>query len=479
MAVTTTSVSNRATTRRGFLTGGLKGLLAGAAPGLPTVAAAEDAPNPLADPRVRMAHLLRRAGFGATPAELDQYLAMGYEATVDWLLNYQDRPDPADVLAEVLAFDFTRRDELKRWWVARMLKTNRPLQEKMTLFWHGLLTSGFSKVNKPELMKQQNELLRANALGNVRTLLKAVSKDAAMLVWLDGNNSRKKAANENYARELMELFTMGIGNYTEADVKESARAFTGWTINKDTLQAEFRKAQHDDGVKTFLGQTGRWSADDIVDIILRQRVAAEYLSRRLFTFFGYRNPSHDTVGLLADVFSASNWDIKAVMRALLLSDEFSSSQAYRALVKSPADYVVGVLRTLKVETDGDGMPFQLREMGQDILDPPNVAGWPGGGAWINSATWLQRVNFANGLITRRKGSPSASLAIAQPGEDSRALSQRLIDLLLDGNFDPDRRASVEAWIYQNAPATLTTAFLNRQGRHLAYLLLASPDYQLA
>ncbi len=479
MPVTTNSRPNGAATRRGFLTGGLLSLLAGAAPGLPTVAAAEDAPNLLTQPRVRMAHLLRRAGFGATPAQLDQFVAMGYEATVDWLLNFQDRPDAADARLEGMQFDFAKREELKRWWVVRMLATDRPLQEKMTLFWHGLLTSGFSKVNKPELMQQQNELLRAHALGNVRTLLKAVSKDPAMLVWLDGNNSRKKAANENYARELMELFTMGIGNYTEADVKESARAFTGWTVNRDTFQAEFRWAQHDGGVKTFLGQTGRWGGDDIVDIILRQRVTAEYLSRRLFSFFGYRNPSRDTVGLLADVFTGSNWDIKAVMGALLLSDEFSSAPAYRALVKSPAEYLVGLLRTLNVETDGAGMPFQLREMGQDLLDPPNVAGWPGGGAWINSATWLQRVNFANGLITRRKGAPSASLTVAQPGDDPRALSQRLIDLLLDGNFDPARRANIEAWIYQNAPATLTTAFLNRQGRHLAYLLLASPDYQLA
>jgi uncharacterized protein (DUF1800 family) len=426
-----------------------------------------------------MSHLLRRAGFGASPEEIDQYLAMGYDATVDWLLNYDGRPEPAEDKIASLTFDMTKREDLKRWWFVRMRYTNRPLQEKMTLFWHGLLTSGFSKVNRPDLLLRQNDLLRVNALGNFQTLMIAVSQDPAMLLWLDGNNSRRQAPNENYARELMELFTMGIGNYTETDVKEAARAFTGWTVNRTTGEAEFNPRAHDAATKTFLGQTGNWDGNDIVDIIMRQRATAEYISKRLFSFFAYRNPASATVSHLADVFTDSGYNIKQVVREILLSPEFSSPQAYRALVKSPVELVVGALRTLGLETDATGLPYATRLMGQDIFDPPNVAGWPGRPAWLNSATWLQRVNFMNTLVTRRKGPEGATLVMAADGGDPRVLGQRLLDTLVDGNLGACRRDALESYIYAGAPTTLTAAFANRQGRHLVYLLLASPEYQLA
>ena len=462
--------------RRAFLGGGMLSALRAAesAPVRPAEAAGA---NPLDDPRIRIRHLLRRAGFGATPQEVDQFVAMGYEATVDWLLNYDDREDAAEAQLASLEFDFTKREDLKRWWFVRMLTTNRPLQEKMTLFWHGLLTSGFSKVNNPLEMKAQNELLRANALGNFQNLVTQISTDAAMLRWLDGNNSRRKAPNENYARELMELFTMGIGNYTETDVKESARAFTGWTVNKDGA-VTFNSKQWDDGVKTFLGETGRFNASDIVAIIVRKRVTAEYIAKRLFGFFGYRNPDRNATVPLADVFQSSGYNIKAVMRALLLSPEFSSPQAYRALVKSPVELVVGVHRDLGIASDGAGLAGQTRAMGQDLLDPPNVAGWPGGPAWLNSATWMQRVNWLNSIATRRKGEAGTVLALPTTG-DPRRLSQTLVAQLLDGNLDADRRAAIEGYVYDGAPGQLTVNFANRQGRHLAYLLLASPEYQLA
>lgn len=463
--------------RRGLLTAGLLTALSGREAVLPP--RAEATPNPLGDPRVRTAHLLRRAGFGASPAEVEQFTAMGYQAAVDWLLFYDDRPDAALEKLPTFSFDTTKREDLKRWWLLRMRYTDRPLQEKMTLFWHGLLTSGFGKVNSIQALEAQNELLRANALGNYQALLIGISKDPAMLHWLDGHNSRKRSPNENYGRELLELFSMGIGNYTEDDVKAAARAFTGWLVNKDYSAAEFRPREWDDGEKTFLGQTGRWDGNDIIDIICRQRATAEYISKRLFSFFAYRNPMPETVSRLADVFTHSGYNIRAVMREIFLSPEFSSAQAYRALVKSPVELVVGTLRTLGLDTDGEGLAYQTRIMGQDIFNPPNVAGWPGGAAWLNSATWLQRVNYANAVVVKRKGPEGTVLAMDSGAGSPAGLLQHYLGNLVDGQMDSERRTAIEAFARAGAPATLTPQFMNRQARHLVYLLMAGPEYQLA
>lgn len=470
---------------------GRRGLLAGAALAALTVGdsvrlpAAGAAPNPLADPRVRTAHLFRRAGFGATPEELDQFTAMGYDAAVDWLLTADQRPDAAETLVGPFVVDPAKpegqnREALRRWWLLRMRYTDRPLHEKMTLFWHGLLTSGFRKVNSVAFMHRQNEFLRANALGNFQTLLVGIAKDPAMLQWLDGNNSRRRAPNENFARELLELFSMGIGHYTEHDVREAARAFTGWSINREMGEAQFNPRQWDDGVKTFLGHTGRWDGNDIIDIVVRQRATAEYVSRRIFAFLAYRDPEPATVARLADVFTASGYNVRMVVREVLLSPEFSSARAYRALVKSPVELVVGALRALDIDTDGEGLPYQTRVMGQDLFDPPNVAGWPGGAAWLTSAFWLRRVNFVNAVVTRRRGPQpqTARLAAAAPASPADLVG-RFADLLVDGVLAPERRAIIEAVALADAPETLTPQYLNRQGRHLLYLLLGGPEYQLA
>jgi len=476
--------------RRGLLGAGLLAALSGADGGM-QLQAAEATPNPLDDARVRTAHVLRRAGFGASPAEIDQFVAMGYQPTVDWLLFSEDRPDAADALVEPFVYDPTpdsnpptgkegkQREAFKRWWLLRMRYTSRPLVEKMTLFWHGLLTSGFGKVNSVPYLQQQNELLRANALGSYQSMLIGVSKDPAMLLWLDGNNSRKRSPNENYGRELMELFSMGIGNYTEEDVKSAARAFTGYLVNQQTGKVEFRPREWDEGEKTFLGQTGRWDGNDIIDIICRQRTTAEYISKRLFSFFAYRNPAPATVSRLADVFQTSGYNIRMVMREIFLSPEFVSPQAYRALVKSPVELVVGTLRTLDLDTDADGLPYQTRIMGQDIFNPPNVAGWPGGAAWLSNSVWLQRINWLNSMVTKRNGPEGTILAMNEGAGTPAGLLHAYTRDLVDGVLEPDRRAAIEGLALQGAPATLTPQFLNRQARHAVYLLLASPDYQLA
>lgn len=436
----------------------------------------------LNSPRSRIAHLLRRAGFGASKADLNHFEALGYEATVSWLLDFNSIFDPAEDRLAGLEFDFTKGEDLKRWWLIRMRYTTRPLQEKLTLFLHGLLTSGLSKV-PPQFMRTQNELLRAQGMGSYRDLLVAVSRDPAMLLWLDGNNSRKQHPNENYARELMELFTIGIGNYSEDDVQEAARAFTGWRVNKETFQSSFFPRAYDNDVKTFMGHTGRLTDVQVIDIILGRRAAAEYLARRLWSFFAYPGPEPEVVGSLADTLSASGYNIGVALQHIFLSDAFSSARAYHSIIKSPVDLVVSTLRVLELDLPVLGLPYLTRIMGQDVFNPPNVAGWPGGPTWLNSALWLQRANFANSVATRRKGDPETVIELMGLMEreglaDLAGLRDYLVELLLDGQIGDESLAALNAYLGSSASARRTATVVNRKGRGLLYLLLASPEYQL-
>ncbi|MBM2831359.1 MAG: hypothetical protein HW414_411 [Dehalococcoidia bacterium] len=243
-------------------------------------------PSPAPEPlRPRIARLLRRAGFGASKTELDRFAAMGLDATVSYLLDYEKVSDAdLDLRLESQKLDLSKLPNLQRWWTLRMLYTQRPLLEKMTLFWHGLLTSGISRVGRAEFMMRQNQLFRQQALGSFPDLLNAISRDPAMLIWLDSQSNQKSAPNENFAREIMELFTMGVGNYSEQDVRESARAFTGWFLRRNEFS--FEPSQHDNGVKTFLGESGTFSGDDIVDIIIKKPATSDFICRKLFSFFG-------------------------------------------------------------------------------------------------------------------------------------------------------------------------------------------------
>src|SRR5256885_2473737 len=260
--------------------------------------------------RVRAAHLLRRDGFGATSAELDRYAAMTSTMMTESVLSYQSTSNAA-LEAQLPTLDLASDKgptpgAVQAWWLQRMVQTARPLEEKMTLFWHGLLTSGLDKAG-PAQMYAQNQLFRKMALGNFDDLLKAVSKDPAMMIYLDTETNRKGKPNENYARELMELFTTGIGHYTEGDVRESARAFTGWTLEgaqqrRLTTDSVFVPRLHDDGPKTFMSRTGNFAGDDIIDMLVPLRVTAERLSTRLFSFFAYPNPEPEIVHHLADTF---------------------------------------------------------------------------------------------------------------------------------------------------------------------------------
>jgi uncharacterized protein (DUF1800 family) len=358
-----------------------------------------------------MAHLYRRAGFGATRDQLEAALARGYEASVDELLH----PENAPPLEEDLIYRYwpdmkesRQIDPAQSLWVFRMINTHRPLEEKMALFWHYLFATGFGKLNHAKVMTNQVATFRKHALGDFRTLLVDVSKDPAMIFWLDNHTNTKRVHNENYGRELLELFSMGIGNYTEDDVKNCARAFTGWTL-KPTIPAaqpygrfdwefEFRPDLHDYGEKEFLGERGNFDGTDIIDIIVRQPSTAHFVAVRLYTYFVSDTPDLGAIEELASVYTATNYDIRAMLRWLLLSDYFRSDKAYFAKVKSPAEHVVGIMRLVEDFTFPKhgirDISLECRYMGQDLLNPPSVEGWHVGKEWIDTGILVERINFA-------------------------------------------------------------------------------------
>jgi uncharacterized protein (DUF1800 family) len=407
---------------------------------------------------------MRRSGFGASPQELDRFVAMGTAEATKALVNYQQTSNQR-LEASLPAFDPTvmgggrQASSLQAWWLTRMVGTARPLEEKMTLFWHGLLTSGLDK-SGPGQMYQQNQLFRRMAMGNLDDLLKAVSKDPAMMVYLDTETNRKGKPNENYARELMELFTTGIGHYTEDDVRESARAFTGWTLGRgkqrDALTSSFVARYHDDGLKTFLGKTGTFTGDDIVDMLVPMRATAERLTARLFSFLAYPNPEPEIVQHLADVFQKNRYNVGAVVKEILTMDAFYSPRAYRALVKSPAEYVAQTLRALGTASVTGPAIAAMGQMGQVLFYPPNVAGWPAGTSWVNSSTLLTRINFAAGVA--QKAAPTSTIA-GLP---------KLLETFIDGNVTPSTKDVL----------THSAARPGQNSVTLMYFVLATPEYQL-
>ena len=386
------------------------------------------------------AHLLRRMGFGGTPEEIEQLAARGREGAVDYLIAYGqvDNRTMEDQLAR--GFDFSdpfnfskfNRYDLQRWWFTRMVYTSCPFEEKMTLFWHNHFATAVSKV--PEIfMYTQNKLLRANALSRFDTLLLAVAQDPAMLIWLDGITNVAGKANENFGREVMELFTMGIRdvvtqepNYSEADVKEVARAFTGWKFfhpREATDPYEYRffvnPPEHDNTAKTVFAGTpyqaaGNFDGRDIVDLLAARRATARFLVWKLFKFFVYpladSQADRATVEKFADIYMTQNHSIKALVRAIFTSDEFFSERARFALVKSPVELIVGGIRMLGAQyaygtsafQDGANLPAILSVfLGQELFNPPDVAGWRLGLDWINTSTLLNRFTFASLLASNR------------------------------------------------------------------------------
>jgi len=364
--------------------------------------------------RRQAAHLARRTGFGPTPAEVDGLAAHGVEGAVDSLLHprepeidFTSYPDSAKLFDPKV-----RNVTAVMWWLDRMLRTKRPLVEKMTLFWHGHFATSINKV-PANYMVGQIDLFRSQALGNFRTLLLSVSKDPAMLIWLDNRYNFAAHPNENFAREIMELFALGLGNYTEDDIKAGARAFTGWTLDKDG-HFIFREALHDPGMKTFLGRTGPWNGDDIINIIVAQPIHQRYLCRNLLEYFVYSDPEPALVDALAQVYALSGYDIAKTVGSIIRSNVFYSTRAYRALPKSPIEFTLGLLRYMDVKQVPADMPGWLFRMGQYPLAPPSVKGWDGGPTWISTSTLLARFNLVNRVVKAAPPRPAAAAPAMSP-----------------------------------------------------------------
>src|ERR671939_1874297 len=370
-----------------------------------------------------MAHLFRRAGFGAPRDELEAAVARGYEATVETLLHPEDAPEVEEDLLQryyIDAKESFQLDGAQVGWVYRMATTQRPLEEKMALFWHGLFATGFNKCDDPRVITLQINMFRRHGLSNFQELLVELSRDPAMIYWLDNCQSRGNAPNENYGRELLELFSMGIGNYVEDDVKAAARAFTGWTLmptlprqpyGRFDWEFEYRPDLHDDSEKTFLGETGRWNGEDIINIICKQPAAARFIARHMYDFFvadevpvpsWRQTPPRDpeAINILEKAYFDSGYEIKAMLRALLTSEFFKAPSVRFAKVKSPAEMVAGLMRMVGEHRDEikPGL-FEISQepkyMGMDLMNPPTVEGWHTGHEWIDSGTLVERINFAS------------------------------------------------------------------------------------
>jgi len=449
---------------------------------------------------------MRRAGFGASRGELDALAARGYDALVDDLLHPERFPQiDEDVLKRY--FDGESINIAAGAWIYRMINSQRPLEEKMTLFWHHVFATAFSKSNHVPSSVQQIDTFRQVGMTNLRTILLELSRDPAMIYWLDNNENHNGEPNENYGRELLELFSMGVGNYSELDIKMAARAFTGWTFSQPIPLYPFghhrahfvyHPEDHDDSVKTFLGHTGRLNGEDILDIIVKQPAAARFIARHMYNFFVADEPQvpswHDlpprdpaAVDALVRASTDSDGDIRAMLRVLFSSDFFKEARFQR--VKSPVELVVGTIKLTGTHRFPQKSLLDLESattlMGQTLFNPPTVEGWHTGREWIDGGTLNERVNFAvNELSDPSK--PGILDIVRRLGEAGSALSpEDLVDRALDlmgalAVSDETRAALVDAATSGSARRVEGEADAKRDSTRvtrLLQLIAASPEYQ--
>jgi uncharacterized protein (DUF1800 family) len=468
----------------------------------------------MADERLAlMAHLLRRAGFGASREELEAYAARPYEDVVEELVNPERMPDmDDDLLARYYPHLGANIDNPQPWngrWIWRMVNSKRPLEEKMALFWHHVFATGWTKSEHTPTMVRHIDMLRKNGLANFRTLLLDLSRDPAMIYWLDNNENHGRSINENYGREILELFSMGIGNYTEQDIKECARAFTGWTFEHAIplypyghydSHFVYKAEDHDNGVKTFLGHTGNFNGEDIVDIIAQQEATARFICRHLYNFFvadeqqvpawSVTDPRDPTaIATLMTAFRESDADIRSVMRVLFNSEFFKAARFSR--VKAPIELVAGVIKLAGthrgVEPGLTAFDAATRVMGQTLMDPPTVEGWHTGKEWIDGGTLTERINFAVSQVSDiTKPGPRAIIqrieAFGRPLAPDEAVDN-VLDLVGPLDVQPETRAALVDMASQGGPLKFDTdedraRSEERIGR-LLRLTVASREYQFA
>jgi uncharacterized protein (DUF1800 family) len=501
------------------------------------------------------AHLLRRAGFGGSPDEIKSLHALGRHRAVESLLVPAEPADAfplpawasreravADMRERLQQFQETRRatrdmtaeqaerfrrqsqqkaqQENRRhglegqgWWFRRMLKTQAPLREKMVLFWHDHFATSIQKVKQPVLMMIQNELFRKHATGSFKELTHAILKDPAMMLYLDTQTSKKGRPNENFAREVMELFTLGEGNYSEQDIKEAARAFTGYQLNRFNGTVVHEPRQWDSGEKTIFGKTGKFDGDGVIDLIFEQSAASELIPRKLWEFFVAENPPKEGIDALSKSFREADFQIEPLLREIFRSRAFYSEEVIRNQIKSPIQFLVQMLKELELADPPQAYTINAQQqLGQVLFMPPNVAGWDWGKAWINTNTLLTRYNVA-GFIT--KGSQEA--AKDAPGENEPMMDMQMdrrerlragAMQMAERNWagpdfekiaprslreDPEKLVDALAFRFFQAPlgkkergafveyaiSKKGAIFTNKEAGELCHLMLSTPHYQLA
>ncbi len=436
-------------------------------------------------------HLLRRAGFGCTSAELEAAVKDGPKKTLARLLAPGEGEDAFEkdmAPIEAVIARTNNAGQMRAWWLTRMLYSPHPLREKLTLFWHNHFATSNAKVQDAALMLGQYRLLYKHALGDFSALLRAMSSDPAMLIWLDGAGSKKGSPNENYARELMELFSLGIGPYTEKDVREAARAFTGWSVVDG--KAKFTPAQHDDGEKTVMGRKGRFKPDDIVAICLDQPACPHFICTKLFRWLvsDTVEPTPALLGPLAKGFRASKWDTAALVKRVLSSNLFYSKLVYRTRVKSPVDFALGTVRGLEGRVGTTALAAELEKLAQNVFSPPSVKGWDGGPSWLNGQTLLYRQNLALAFCSTEDGRfgsrlDPAALARRHGKKTDEGLVDFLLRLFLQGDVPDESRRRLLAFA-KKAHGDKVPAFwtaddaAERRVRALTHLVLSLPEYQL-
>jgi hypothetical protein len=481
-------------------------------------------------------HLYRRAAFGGSLAELRQAEKRGLNPTLDLLFN--GAPE-ARIFATTMKVSGKKATKdafnLRDWWVYWMLRSGHPLREKMTLFWHNHFATSINKVQTTQLMLRQNQLLRQHALGKFGPFLLEMSKDPAMLIYLDSNSNVKGKPNENYAREVMELFSLGVGNYKETDIREAARAFTGW--HTDGEEYEFNDGLHDDGPKTVLGKTGNLDGDDVVRILLEQPACARFLVRKLYRNFVSENqePPDAFLEPLCQQLRKSDYDVAAVLRTMLSSKHFFSAHAFRQRIKNPVELAVGSFLSIvpspfprDKNLPQSALVSRLEAMGQELYAPPNVKGWYGAQSWLNTSTILTRQNFGQAMAMGTLLVPArvpgrfepqveeavepdvaeAPVPVAPPGtavpppkrptrpeepppaeefdparvirEEKKTKAEEIVGVLLDthlpGGVSKSAQAKLVAFIEAGKP---TGKALDRRVREAVHAIMCMPEYQLA
>ncbi len=432
----------------------------------------------------KVGHLYRRAGFGATWPELQAGLDAGPEKLVEaFLAGGPDGPPFPDSIRKGNA-----GNQLPAWWLVRLRETKNPLREKMTLFWHNHFATSNAKVQNAGAMIGMYQLLHEHALGDFRAMLYAISKDPAMLVWLDTNQSTKGMPNENYARELMELFSLGLGNYTENDIREAARAFTGWDVRDG--RAVFLRQRHDGTDKTVFGKRDAFQSTDIVKMCLEKDCCPHFIARKLYRFFVSETaqPSKVLLAPLAEQLAKADFNVGPVVATILRSNLFYAPEAYRTRVKAPVDFAMTIVRGLEGNVPASALALALEGLGQKLFYPPSVKGWDGGPTWLNATTLLFRQNLALGLTSttdprfNSRTDPAALARKYAKGTDEEVVAF-FLDLFLQGDVPPASRARVQDYLAKarSQPASAYDAddfAASHPVRTACYLVLSLPEFQL-